>query len=317
MKKGAKVGELYEKIGGMETCRRLSERFHQRVGAVPALSLLFPKNLAPSTERLALFLAESLGGPAEYTARRGKTSLLCRHDHVPIGTEELNAWLREMFTSMDEVGIPEPAKSVLHSYFAETAPTLSDPWIQLYNIPLGELEALLDVSPSRAVNLDQTSTLLARAAGCWDEPRVAMLLKHVAETGARDKLGHDALYRAANAKAPGRESDGRAVVELLIQHGANVNGRSGPGNLTPLHAAARRGTVEIGQVLLDAGAEIEAKDSKGETPLRRAVNCRQKSFVRLLLSRGADPLNPDNKGLTPLAAARDETIRAALTSIPS
>ena len=41
----------------------------------------------------------------------------------------------------------------------------------------------------------------------------------------------------------------------------------------PLHLAARRGNVSIAEALLECGANIEAQDSMGETPLRRAVNC--------------------------------------------
>ena len=39
-----------------------------------------------------------------------------------------------------------------------------------------------------------------------------------------------------------------------------------------LHIAARRDFVEVSESLLAGGANIEARDSLGETPLRRAVN---------------------------------------------
>jgi ankyrin repeat protein len=54
-----------------------------------------------------------------------------------------------------------------------------------------------------------------------------------------------------------------------------------------LHMAARRGHVEIAQALLDCGATLQALDSKGDTPLQRAINCRQHGVSRLLLERGA------------------------------
>lgn len=78
----------------------------------------------------------------------------------------------------------------------------------------------------------------------------------------KDRLGHDALSHAVRVLSPQPEAEGRAVVALLLQRGADVNAQSGPGRLTPLHLAARRGTVSITEALLDAGAEIEAKDAK-------------------------------------------------------
>ncbi|HZT41769.1 MAG TPA: ankyrin repeat domain-containing protein [Chthonomonadaceae bacterium] len=307
-----KLDALYEKIGGMQTCRQISELFHDRIAGDPVLRAVFPKNLAPTTEWLALFLAERLGGPADYRAKRGKQSLRCRHAHIPIGPKESERWLYHMFATIDQVGISDPARQTLRNYFTETAATLSDPFLSLYHLPLNELHVLLEQNPALATTSDIGRTLISAAAGEWDLPRVQLLLEHGADVHVKGALGHDPLYRAANALAPGRESEGRAVVELLIQHGANVNGRSGPGQMTALHMAARRGTVTIAEVLLTSGAEIEARDIKGETPLRRAVNCRQEGMVRLLLSHGADPLAQDNRGCTALAAARQERIREAL-----
>lgn len=299
---------LYETIGGMETCRRISELFHDRIAGDPHLNAVFSKNIATQTDRLALFLAERLGGPKEYTARRGKTSLVCRHAHVPIGTAESEAWVRQMFAAIDEAGIAEPARSLLRGYFSETAPTLTDPFLPNYRLPLDELEAALKNDPALATACDMGRSLLSDAAGRWDLPRVTLLLDHAGDA----RFGPDPLYRATNGMAPKREAEGRAVVELLIRHGADVNGRRGIGSMTPLHMSARRGTAAIAEVLLDSGAEIEARDTNGETPLRRAVNCRQDSVVRLLLARGADPLTKDKKGCTPLDVARHGTIREAL-----
>ncbi|MCA1596180.1 MAG: ankyrin repeat domain-containing protein [Chloroflexi bacterium] len=310
------IRSLYDQVGGMEGCRRLSERFHERVAANPVLSAVFPAALAPAVHRLALFIAEQTGGPAEYTARRGKQSLVCRHAHVPIASAEMDAWLREMSASMEECGIPADARTLLESYFSETAATVADPLLPYYSLPLPELQRILPNDPGLACPGASGRTLLSEAAGRWDVARVQMLIGYGGGVGTRDGMGHDALYRAVNALNPGREDDGRATVTLLIEHGADVNGTGGIGKMTPLHMAARRGNAAIAEILLDSGADIEAKDTGGETPLRRAVNCRQESVVRLLLSRGADPLNADKRGITPLDAARPGPIRDALAGGP-
>src|SRR5437867_1276246 len=99
------------------------------------------------------------------------------------------------------------------------------------------------------------------------------------------------------------------TAELLIQHGADVNVHSGPIQGTPLHVAARRDNVAIGTLLLAAGADIEARDIKGETPLRRALNCRQPGMVELLVANGANFDAPDKRGVTPWQYAKKRGLR--------
>ena len=79
-----------------------------------------------------------------------------------------------------------------------------------------------------------------------------------------------------------------------------------------MHQAARRGYVSVVQALLDHGATIDARDAKKETPLRRAVNCRQIEIVRLLVRRGADPHLADRRGVTPLDRARTAEMKQAM-----
>ena len=58
-------------------------------------------------------------------------------------------------------------------------------------------------------------------------------------------------------------------VEELLKHGAEVDAIT---NLkqTPLHLAAVRGTVETARLLLDAGADLDAKDMRGRSPTELA-----------------------------------------------
>jgi hypothetical protein len=71
----------------------------------------------------------------------------------------------------------------------------------------------------------------------------------------------------------------------------------------PLHLAAERGYKDIAEVLLDNGAEINAKNLLGRTPLHIAARYGQKAVLELLLVRGADASAKDNDGNTPLDAA--------------
>jgi hemoglobin len=301
---------VYDSIGGIEAFRRISKRFHHKVDLDPNLRVLFPKNMAALEERVALFLIELTGGGAVYTALRGKTSLVCRHAHLAIGSAEAELWLGHMKASLEEEGVSTAVTTRLMATLAERAATLADPLVHLYRIPTPALRAKLEEDPSLARLNDHGRNLMCKAAIDWDVPRLRLLLDFGADVNMEDAGGHNSLYRVANGR--GYEDQGCMALELLIAHGANVNQVTGVGRMTPLHMAARRGTVAIAAALLNAGAKVDAQDSKGETPLRRAVNCGKGEVVRLLISHGANPLSQDWFGRTVLQAANDERMRDLL-----
>ncbi len=145
-------------------------------------------------------------------------------------------------------------------------------------------------------------TLLHAAAMVGEAELAAVLMRSGADPDAKEAEGHTPLYRASTGD----------VARVLLAAGASVDVVSGPIRGTALHQAARRGCVSVAQALLDHGASIEARDAKGQTPLRRAVNCRQLQIVRLLVRLGADPHAADSRRVTPLDAARTAEMKQAL-----
>jgi len=127
-------------------------------------------------------------------------------------------------------------------------------------------------------------TLLHFAAGAGSVEVVKTLLQLGADVDALQTTGHTPLYCVANEC--GTEA-GPMIVRALAKAGANVNDCGGVTRATPLHMAARRGFVATAETLLDCGAAIGARDKKGDTPLQRAMNCRQDALVRLLKDRGS------------------------------
>ena len=95
-----------------------------------------------------------------------------------------------------------------------------------------------------------------------------------------------------------------AAVRLLLKDGADPNLAQGDG-LTALHVAAEEGYLEIVELLLGAGAKIEAKTRIGEyTPLHLAGGAGQARVVRALLKAGGDPgAVTTTTGATPLHLA--------------
>ena len=122
----------------------------------------------------------------------------------------------------------------------------------------------------------------ASAAGCVET--VKLLLRLGADPNIADRGQHPPLYCLANECA---SANGPDVVRLLVQAGADVNAGTGVTGATALHMAARQGFVEIAAALLDCGANINARDQKGDTPLQRALNCRRPQVARLLAEGGA------------------------------
>jgi len=75
------------------------------------------------------------------------------------------------------------------------------------------------------------------------------------------------------------------------------------GNQTPLHICAAFNNVVGLEVLLKHGADIDAQDSLGATPLYRAAENGYLTCVRFLVKNGADIEKPERFGHSPLAMA--------------
>ncbi|MGD9347273.1 MAG: ankyrin repeat domain-containing protein [Candidatus Aminicenantes bacterium] len=97
----------------------------------------------------------------------------------------------------------------------------------------------------------------------------------------------------------------KAVTELLIANGLDVNAKcmaSGETrDATPLHAAVGKGNIEMVEVLIRNGAELEARLSQNQnTPLHLAIRNNQIAAAELLINEGADVNAMTRYGETPL-----------------
>ncbi|HOJ99045.1 MAG: ankyrin repeat domain-containing protein [Treponemataceae bacterium] len=108
---------------------------------------------------------------------------------------------------------------------------------------------------------------------------------------SRDKRGVPVLCLAAR-------SGNRAMVDLLIDAGAQVNLRSEDRGSTALMDAVSGGFYEIVEDLLEAGTDVNIKSKDDQTALVIAVGKGDPQLVKVLLEHGANPDIPDKLGLS-------------------
>ena len=96
------------------------------------------------------------------------------------------------------------------------------------------------------------------------------------------------------------EKDTRVIKEALTS-GADIEFiKDTTTKMTPLMSAIKNYKIDIAKYLIEAGAEVNAKDKKGNTPLHYVKN---KELAEILIEAGAN-VNAKNKyGQTPLTMA--------------
>ncbi|BET33542.1 MULTISPECIES: ankyrin repeat domain-containing protein [Wolbachia] len=90
----------------------------------------------------------------------------------------------------------------------------------------------------------------------------------------------------------------------LIEAGADINAKD-KNERTPLHAAAEHSSTKAVKVLIEAGADINAKDKNERTPLHIAAVKGYTEIVKVLIDLGADINAKDKNKKTPLHRATE------------
>lgn len=93
------------------------------------------------------------------------------------------------------------------------------------------------------------------------------------------------------------------VAELLLDRGADVNARHLEGGSTPLHYAVTTNHPEVVKILIARGADVHATYRSGSTPLHLAANRGFERVAQMLLDRGAKVNAIDQAGARPLDEA--------------
>jgi ankyrin repeat protein/ketosteroid isomerase-like protein len=141
---------------------------------------------------------------------------------------------------------------------------------------------------------DRSTPPLAYAAAAGSIEAMRMLLAAGADVNARTAFGATALHWATHDTAK---------MQLLVSHGADVNAVTRNKRTPLILAAFNNPSPEAVALLLEKGADLNAKDALGVTALLAATSGDRSNVAKLLVAKGMDPNANDLPGFTPLMNA--------------
>src|SRR6266487_5722964 len=295
--------DLYHALGGRDTCRRLSVAFYAHVEHDPVLRPLYPPTLKGCPiEALAAFFIQFFGGPCEYAPRRWSLSLREAHLRFAIGHRERDAWLTNMFQAIDEVEIKEPMRSTLRWFFAQSSaylinqpPDATNEFPSLLEHPIGGQD---EQEPSRMhqaiAEQWQEQRMLEEMVAAVRQGNAAAVLAVIESPVVQAAFTRDCaafLSSLAILSSSNQQALLYYVRQTLLKSPELVQERY-TYDRTLLHEVAGQGSLTIVELLLHLGADPNARDQWGHTPLYFVGNASHEAHgadvVRVLVQGGAN-----------------------------
>jgi ankyrin repeat protein len=224
------------------------------------------------------------------------------------------AWTGMALCSIGSRALAQNHASPNHQPPVATAPSGTPPLPEIPKRPDPVMCA-----PASAGDLRRVQALLRAGAdvNAPDEigrtPLMHALARYFPAPGAPKETGSPAVETQ-------REARKHKIARLLIKRGADITRRSTIG-MTALHYAVmlpdQEAALQFTRELLSGGAPVDARMGTGFTALRMAVDRGRVPISRALVEAGANPNAPDDMGKTPLYRAQavgSRDLIAALTT---
>jgi ankyrin repeat protein len=166
---------------------------------------------------------------------------------------------------------------------------------------INKIKTLFDDGKADVTLLDDDSdNVLMYAALSSSADVMELLLKKGAKINGRNKAGETALMWSMHDKDK---------VALLLKYGADINAAARSGNTSLLIGCVGKDQYEIVKMLLDAGANVSAKNNEKETALMRAALFGDTATISLLINKGIDINARNAEGHTALVQAIENSNR--------
>lgn len=115
---------VFDEVGGFEAFVRLVDAFYERVEADEVLRPIYPEDLEPGKQHLAMFLAQYFGGGPIFSSERGHPRLRMRHGPFEISVAAADRWAGHMSAAIREQDFPSEAQAAMLDYVAWATPTM-------------------------------------------------------------------------------------------------------------------------------------------------------------------------------------------------
>ncbi|EAY20883.1 hypothetical protein TVAG_437080 [Trichomonas vaginalis G3] len=137
-------------------------------------------------------------------------------------------------------------------------------------------------------------------------------IKHLAKVGANFNIFDDVGHTAWHYLATSPSTDVLRTVARTNKIDPDLRTKNGE---TALHLAASQGCITAIDILVEMGADVNAVDANGRTPLIRACIFGRPEPVKALIDRDADKSIKDNEGKTASDYATERDVRSALAGL--
>lgn len=114
----------YDMIGGATMVRRIVDRFYDIMDSDPdaaGIRAMHANDLSPMRDRLFEFLSGWLGGPPLYFQRPDRKCIVSAHRPFAIGEKERDEWMMCIRRAMEDCGVPDEVRTLLHRPFLRMA----------------------------------------------------------------------------------------------------------------------------------------------------------------------------------------------------
>jgi truncated hemoglobin YjbI len=227
-------GTLFDRVGGHATIDRLVDSLYDRFEADAVIRPFFGRDLTNDRNRQKRFFAEWLGGPPRYS-ESAWGGLYQHHEDLPITRTVAERWLDHLRGALsDAVPADADAASIL-----ERARAVALLLVNAEHEPAG-------LTPAASKHRSQ------RIASCGVGARTMKQAVILAQWGKVDELA------TLVVEIPDVVERVPFAAQLL---------QSATYGATPLHYVVKAGFVQTIQVLFEHGADTDALDDRGRTPL--------------------------------------------------